>query len=434
MPNTNFQTIFQMGQAINDMVKQATGRDVVQTIEMGQVTVAQNHIAVDGTASGAVAEFITHAEVPLQIIADVNPVQNLNGYDYPWPGGAGKNMLDPSWCPQYENGTYTSNGVTFTINRDGTIIANGTAAGGDSQISFFLTNKFSGDYYYCSNITEGTISDIDVYVWNVTQGARAKKWDGTTNSASSGNERNLQQVKLNDTDTIQLSLRVHEGYIANNVAIQPMIMNSTETDTTFEPYSNICPITGWTGAEITVSPSDDPAEGTVYTVTFPESAGTVYGGTLTINKDGTGELVVDTKQIVYDGSDDETWSYSNGRCYIGGTFSSEVDQTVKGISNMFKWNNNVKSPIGNISLGEISYGNTEQNYQINVYPAGMSSASDFTTYLASNNLQVIYKLSTTISILLTVPQIQSLIGSNYVSANTGNVTVNYTDIVEGGGN
>ena len=36
-------------------------------------------------------------------------------------------------------------------------------------------------------------------------------------------------------------------------------------------------------------------------ITFPSSAGTVYGGTLTVNKDGSGELVVDRKTIIFDG-------------------------------------------------------------------------------------------------------------------------------------
>ncbi len=42
VPNTNSQTIHQMGLAINAVVRQATGRDVVQNIDMDWVTVAQN--------------------------------------------------------------------------------------------------------------------------------------------------------------------------------------------------------------------------------------------------------------------------------------------------------------------------------------------------------------------------------------------------------
>lgn len=42
VPNTNSQTIHQMGLAINAVVRQATGRDAVQNIDMDWVTVAQN--------------------------------------------------------------------------------------------------------------------------------------------------------------------------------------------------------------------------------------------------------------------------------------------------------------------------------------------------------------------------------------------------------
>ena len=163
-----------------------------------------------------------------------------------------------------------------------------------------------------------------------------------------------------------------------------------------------------------------------YQITFPSEAGTVYGGTLTIHQDGTGLLKVKTKINLYDGSSDESWSYNAGKVYFGGSFGSEVDQTVKGISNMFKWNNNVKSSIGNLSLGEISFGNTATNYQINAYPAGMTSASDFTTYLASNNLQVMFFLAEPQEFPLTAQQVVSLLkGQNVLWADCGNISMEY---------
>ena len=60
-----------------------------------------------------------------------------------------------------------------------------------------------------------------------------------------------------------------------------MLRRATETDDTFEPYSNICPISGWTGCSIYHSGADtgDPS---VIPITFPTSAGTVYGGTLDV--------------------------------------------------------------------------------------------------------------------------------------------------------
>jgi hypothetical protein len=52
------------------------------------------------------------------------------------------------------------------------------------------------------------------------------------------------------------------------------------TPTSWTPYSNICPITGWTGCEVSVSPTQDAQDATVYPVSWQTEAGTVYGGTV----------------------------------------------------------------------------------------------------------------------------------------------------------
>ena len=53
--------------------------------------------------------------------------------------------------------------------------------------------------------------------------------------------------------------------------------------------SNIRPITGWTNANVVVSPSTSAAAGTTYPVSWQSTAGTVYGGTLDVT---TGLLTV----------------------------------------------------------------------------------------------------------------------------------------------
>lgn len=46
--------------------------------------------------------------------------------------------------------------------------------------------------------------------------------------------------------------------------------------------TNIRPISGWTGANVYLSPTEDNADATVYPVTWSDTAGTVYGGTLDV--------------------------------------------------------------------------------------------------------------------------------------------------------
>lgn len=52
---------------------------------------------------------------------------------------------------------------------------------------------------------------------------------------------------------------------------------------------NVRPISGWTGANIVVSPTLDAQDGTTYSISWQSEAGTVYGGTLNVT---TGVLTV----------------------------------------------------------------------------------------------------------------------------------------------
>lgn len=56
--------------------------------------------------------------------------------------------------------------------------------------------------------------------------------------------------------------------------------------------SNPRPISGWTGANVVVSPTLDAEDGTTYTITWQTEAGEVFGGSLDVT---SGELVVDAK-------------------------------------------------------------------------------------------------------------------------------------------
>ena len=125
---------------------------------------------------------------------------------------------------------------------------------------------------------------------------------------------------------------------------------------------NVRPITGWTGANIHVSPATDAADGDTYTITFPSSAGTVYGGTLDVT---TGKLTVDRAQI-----------------------SSYAGETLPGA-----W----------ISDRD-------------VYAAGATPTT---------GAQVVYELATPITYTLTPQQIALLRGNNNVWADTGDTTLAY---------
>ena len=81
-----------------------------------------------------------------------------------------------------------------------------------------------------------------------------------------------------------------ESQYAEHIIIYQIEEGSTAT--TYDPYSNICPISGWDEANIVVSPTTDAEDGTTYTIQFKDGDNplTVYGGSLDVV---SGELVVD---------------------------------------------------------------------------------------------------------------------------------------------
>ena len=95
---------------------------------IGDVTdYALNAYATD-TASGAIATFPDGADgIPIkQLSVAIEPVQDLHGYENPWPAGGGKNLLpmtvegikEVNTSGTWVGNSYTYGGVTFEIQTD----------------------------------------------------------------------------------------------------------------------------------------------------------------------------------------------------------------------------------------------------------------------------------------------------------------------------
>jgi len=197
------------------------------------------------SAQGAVASFADGADrIPMKsVFAGIAPVQNLNGHDCPWAGGAGKNLLENTG-----SASATSHGVTFTKNADGSVTANGTNDEGGSSLYRIPVGLPAGDYLFASGITiESPSGKVQCIIWDDTDGTRAKKWDGTTQS-DGAIDALLHEVKLVADHQYYMNCYILSGQTADNIVFDPMLCASTETDPDFEPYENICPIIGYTGA------------------------------------------------------------------------------------------------------------------------------------------------------------------------------------------
>ena len=131
----------------------------------------------------------------------------------------GKNLLPYPYTAE----TKTMNGVTFKVNEDGTVIANGTATAN----SYFLlkgTIALNGTYTISTGlgVSESTymalLDENDKWIDKLTTKV-ANKVTATVNS------------------NFQAYIYVSQGVTANNVVFKPMIRLSTITDDTYEKYT-----------------------------------------------------------------------------------------------------------------------------------------------------------------------------------------------------
>ena len=192
------------------------------------------------STSGSVVSFDDGADnLPLEeLIVDINPVQDLHGYDHPWIGGGGKNLL------KNELVTSTISGITATVDEEGIVTLNGTAT---EVINFKVTTDIivlpSKDSYIISGGADGGGTDtyrlyFEYYNYD------NEEWNGTTCNSTN-------QERVITTDQFRnFKIQIFKDAVCDNVVFKPMLRKATETDATFEPYENICPISGWTNMNI----------------------------------------------------------------------------------------------------------------------------------------------------------------------------------------
>ena len=159
-------------------------------------------------------------------------------------------------------------------------------------------------------------------------------------------------------------------------------------------------------------------EGWLVPISWQSEAGTVYGGTLTLNQDGTGSLVVDR---AYDrASPSSTWNYGTtsaggiGYCYCPST-TIKRDYN-KLICSHFK----TVSTVADVGIS-VSGGLSTGQIQFYVDALGIESASEFVTFLTNNEVYYTYALATPVAYTLTAPQVKTILGLNNVWADTGDI-------------
>ncbi len=267
---------------------------------------------ITDTVTGAIANFPDGADdIPVvDLTVDIEPVQDLK-YGSPYPAGGGKNKLNILTASD------TLNNVAIVSNNDTqSITLNGTAsASGASAISMGSCTIPAGSYLVSVNNPISGISDYSL--------VRLKNGSTTVADVSLKSGADVS-FTLESEATLSMVCRVQSGDVFQSKTINVMVRNSSVADNTWQPYSNICPITGFTGANVTRTGAnvwdEETAQGTVNSSTGVISKSIYASGLITnnyISVEPETEYLIATSASALSSANARTRFYDADKVYIG---------------------------------------------------------------------------------------------------------------------
>lgn len=332
---------------------------VVTDIE--DVLTFPNALVVESASADDIVTIEDGADnIPMtSVLATMNPIQDLNGYDKPWPGGGGKNRLENTYTTQ------TVSGVTLTVNEDGTIVANGTAS---ATITAILNSEISlaqGQYILSGCPAGGGASDhykVDI----VRNGESSRKID-----TGSGTTFDVDADGLFTARVV-----IYSGEVCNNLTFEPMVRLSSVTDSTYAPYANICPITGLTGLTITASGRNLLPKNTTLTPTTSNGITFTYNEDGSITADGTSTAVAMSRAVSfrlpfgnYRKSDRAFVQYkdTSWRVVTGGTSTSDFMTIDEDLELVCRINISSGTTVNNVTYYPYIYAESETSTEYEPY-------------------------------------------------------------------
>ena len=160
--------------------------------------------------SGSIATFnVTDEDTKVKSLkVDINPIQDLHGYDSPWVGGAGKNKCDTTKLSVVGTSNihgYYTDGFTLEANKAYTLSVSSACA----QLAF-------QDYSSGSNLA---VSYGKTWVTYTPTVDTLVKFDAFYNASYPAPSGGLDSVNVQ--------------------------LEQNASQTSFEPFANLCPISGW---------------------------------------------------------------------------------------------------------------------------------------------------------------------------------------------
>ena len=306
-----------------------------------------------------------------------------------------------------------------------------SAANSATSASTSATNAANSASSAATSATNAAVSATNASTSETNASASASEAAETAESiAASVAQINENTYRINDLEAIIGGYQLTDlptGAIASITDGTALLMPSLKVG--IEPVQegsgdpspeNIRPISGWTEANVNVSPTTSAEDGTTYTIQFTDGTNplTVYGGTLDVT---TGELVVDRVEtdlgnLTWNRNKLEEVDWCYFRCEPKGIIASTAVGSNFAISSLYK--SNGVGYVVNIKNGTFSQYSNSLFFRNDTY----SDATAFKT--AMNGVQLVYELATPTTYHLTPAQVRTLVGNNNIWADTG-------DIIEG---
>ena len=347
-------------------------------------TVGEGNIVVkvrETGYEGDVATFEADREKPLNgLTVNVEPIQDLHGYDSPWPAGGGKNKFNPA---EAQNNKWI-NSTTGEI---------------ESVSGFWITGFIP-------------VKSGDV-IRSALKGSARNAWYNADKSQATYFAFNGEGSATAPSDGFVV-LAASSSTVAYG---SDFIVTINDADLTFSPYSNICPISGRTSATIYRSGADT-SNPTTYTIALGD---TVYGGTL----DVTGGVLTVDRAMVDLGTLNWGYSSDSAEFYTNGIAGTSINwhnwaDTPPLLCSRYK-------PISNALMSSTDFcvGYAYNSTQLRIKDSHYTVAADFKA--AMSGVQLVYELATPFEITLTPTQIDTLIGTNNIWSDAGAVKAYVAD-------
>ena len=343
--------------------------------------------------SGDVVRFVSTAKLPIGgVETELHPIQDLHGYEYPWPAGGGSNIWDEEW----EQGTFNSNNGEKQSSTAKMRSKNYIPVVPDTTYRYICDSDSGIAFYYGSE----------------------KNYLGSYNITTT-------RLFTTPSDCYFLMFTPITAY-GNTYKNDISIALQSSGATTYRPYSNICPITGKDSVTIYVSPTPEITDETVvHEIDFGE---TVYEGTLTINEDGSGKLVATRYKAIFTG--EETYNNNYFPTVVATKIFPQGVDNGNSFINSFAPSQNSYCNYVNVSKNTIQFGRCDTFW--NVSNATELKAKFAEMYANGTPVEVCYELAEPIEYNLTVDQIKTLIGYNYVWNNVGTTNIIFQYYTGGG--